>query len=272
MEDLRMTSSKMSTEEVKEMWKRLSPDIRDRYNEDYRYFVQFCDARGWSPAPASWETIFAFIKRLDQDLRQPFETIVSKLSVIASIYRVNRFSDPPQNDEALWLTRQIARTRHNAKCKKTIFTADIKKMVEHMRLDFSNRAARDKAVILVGYVASMSPRELALLRIADITPNENGVLLRFGQRPPFLLEHEEDSDFCPVCSLSLCIAWSSEFGGYAFHQLDRYDWFRPEGLSEGCIRTILRRRLSEVGVDPSSVDVLRLGRFTELNGGGRSPA
>ena len=272
MEDMCVVSNlKMRGQEVTDMWGHLSPASRRRYHNDWRYFLQFCERRGWSPAPAPSEALVEFINHLCGERHESFAGIRRKLSIIASVHSVNGLPDPRRNSEVLWLLCQVRRMPQEAKSKRPIFNEDIRKIVAHMGT--TNRDIRDKSLLLIAYAASMSPVEVVKFRVEHIRQYESGFVLRIGESRPFFLEPEDDVTYCPVNALRNCCALVASYGGCVYHQIHG-NRVQSEGLTERSVRSILRHRIAEIGLDPDaySWSSLATGLFLEKIRGGWVPS
>jgi hypothetical protein len=252
-------------------WCHLSPESRERYRTEWGKFSAFCKERGKNPVPADPGVLVQYIKHLSEERHEPFETIRSKLSIVAGVHGANGCADPRHNSEVLWLLCQVRRLPKANHVKRPLFNEDIRQIVATMAR--SNRDLRDKSIFLVAYAAAMSPSEIAHFRIEHISPCEEGLILRICQSRPFLLTPAVDVSCCPVRSLRAWFEVTTEFGGHVFHPI-RGDRVQPGGISERGVRGILRRRIAEIGLDPNaySASSLRLGCFLEKIRGGWVPS
>jgi integrase len=142
------------------------------------------------------------------------------------------------------------------------------------------KAARDQALLLVGWGAALRRSELVALRCEDITDHSTGieVLLRRsktdqeGAGRTCFIPHA-NGDRCPVKALKQYQELTGIHTGWLFRAVDRHDNIGDTPLSAQSVALIVKEAVRRVGGDPSTVSghSLRAGYCTQAAIAGLQP-
>jgi integrase len=137
-----------------------------------------------------------------------------------------------------------------------------------------NRAARDKALLLIGFAGAFRRSELVALTVEDLTPHETGldVLLRRsktdqeGQGRTVFIPYAKGAR-CPVRALTSWLDIAGITEGYLFRAVSRYDRISARALSAQSVALIVksavRRSQGDAAAASSSGHSLRAGYCTQ---------
>jgi integrase len=133
------------------------------------------------------------------------------------------------------------------------------------------KAARDKALLLVGFAGAFRRSELVVLTVSDLTEHENGIelLLRRsktdqeGEGRTIFIPHAKGKR-CPVAALKEWLTLAGIAAGPLFRSVNRHDQVRKQGLRPQAVATIIKQVITKTGRDPKdySGHSLRAGYVT----------
>lgn len=193
-------------------------NTRRGYRSDLRDWAGWCRTHGYRPVPATPTSVRRYITDLAQ-AGASVGTISRRLSTIRLLHRVYEAPDPSADPlvEEVW--RGI-RNRHGrpptqarplmppllwetvAACPTVRRWADPKRPAED---DLSG--ARDRALLLIGFIGALRRSELAALRPTDLTDHDNGMVVTIHrsktnqtgeQAELVVLPRTAHPDRCPV--------------------------------------------------------------------------
>jgi integrase len=122
---------------------------------------------------------------------------------------------------------------------------------------------RDRALLLIGYVAALRPSELVALDVSDLTVVDDGLSVNL-MRGRIVIPYDPVPELCPVLAW---VDWEAAAAGLtagpAFRSVDRYGRLGFTRLGEKAITRIVQRAAERAGLDESrySAISLRLGMF-----------
>jgi integrase len=119
---------------------------------------------------------------------------------------------------------------------------------------------RDRALLLVGYVAGLRPSEIVSLDVSDITVVDEGLAITV-MRGRIVIPYGDEPDLCPVFAWREWLAEAGLTAGPAFRSVDRTGRLGLTRLGERAITRIVQRAAERAGLDESrySAISLRLG-------------
>ena len=229
-------------------WRHLSTSSFRGYLRDWSEFRRFCLARGCDPLPGNAELVAAYIVYLRNEKNQALAGIRRKLSVVASVHRVNGLQDPRNCQVVSECMRQLRLISGPSRAALPILVEDLREMCG--TLDRSNRAVRDRCMLLLGFLGGLSRYEIAHLQMNQVKVSDEGITLYIAEgRKPFV-GAGKTPDLCPLLALSAWLAVSAGLGGPLFKQIGRGDDLRAEGLSERSVATIIKIHVSRIFEGP----------------------
>lgn len=142
------------------------------------------------------------------------------------------------------------------------------------------QAARDRALLLVGFAGAFRRSELVAIRCEDITDHDNGleILIRrsktdqAGAGRSVFIPHAKGTR-CPVKALRQWLEMAGIASGWVFRAVSRHDTVGNSGLSAQSVALILKAAARGAGGDPSIVSghSLRAGYVTTAAEAGLQP-
>ena len=142
------------------------------------------------------------------------------------------------------------------------------------------KAARDRALLLVGFASAMRRSELVAVRLEHLTHLPNGVEIflpssktdQQGRGRTVFIPHA-NGDRCPVRALALWLEVSGIDEGFVFRAVSRHDRVARQGLSAQSVALVVKASVKRVGSDASKVSghSLRAGYCTSAAEKGLQP-
>jgi len=265
--------------------RRLSDRVRDfasqaqaehtqrAYSADWRTFCAWCEKHDLTPLPAQPETVCLFLAA-QADAGRTVSTLQRAMTTLRRMHAMAEIGDPTDHEAVRLTMRGIRRTRHSApggRGKAPLLLEQVRQMA--LACEPNRRGTRDRALILVGYVAALRRSELAAIDVAHIRVEPRGIVLTiarsktdaFGQGWEIGLHRSADPELCPVRAVEAWLDRSRVRAGPLFRNVHRSDRVQPQGLSGRAVAHIIKARAAQVGLDPQlySGHSLRSGHITQ---------
>lgn len=151
-------------------------------------------------------------------------------------------------------------------------------MIERQKMPV--KAARDHALLLVGFASAMRRSELVAVQVEHLTHLPNGVeiFLPFsktdqqGHGRTVFIPHA-NGDRCPVRALAIWLEVSGISEGFVFRAVNRHDRVARSGLSAQSVALVVKASVARVGGDAKKVSghSLRAGYCTSAAEKGLQP-
>lgn len=142
------------------------------------------------------------------------------------------------------------------------------------------KAARDRALLLIGFASAMRRSELVAVRVEHLTYLANGVEIflpssktdQEAQGRTVFIPHA-NGDRCPVRALELWLEVSGINEGFVFRAVSRHDRLAERGLSAQSVALVVKASVERVGGDAKKVSghSLRAGYCTSAAEKGLQP-
>ena len=143
-----------------------SPAPIRAYRDDFGEFIKFCDGLEKSALPAQPHSIVDFIIKLTNSGRSS-ASIRRAIAGIASVHKLNRFTDPTKDPDVMLEMRRMHRKLGRASHQALGVTAEIlEKMLNATESNL--KGIRDRALLLVAYDTLCRRSELVALRVEDV--------------------------------------------------------------------------------------------------------
>ena len=229
------------------------------YASDWAHFEAWCLDNGQSALPATPSTVALYLTVFAPSLNA--RTLTRRLTSISARHRKLGYPSPATMEEPVVgeVLKGIRRSHPaRVKSKRPLLTADIVKVVES--LEGVLVAARDHALLLVGFVGGFRRSELAALTVEDLRHEQNGsitVLLRKsktdqeGHGREVEISRGQMLDTCPVRALRTWLEISSIQKGPIFRAIDRHGRIAKRGLHPDSIGRLVQRLVSRSGYQSS---------------------
>ena len=134
------------------------------------------------------------------------------------------------------------------------------------------KAARDRALLLIGFAGAFRRSELVAVKVEHITHVSNGIEIflpksktdQEGSGRTVFIPHS-NGDRCPVRALAEWLAVAQIDSGFVFRSVTRHDRVASTGLTAQSVALVVKAALSRVGVDADKVSghSLRAGYCTQ---------
>jgi integrase len=117
--------------------------------------------------------------------------------------------------------------------------------------------ARDRALLLIGYVAALRPSEIVSLDVSDLTVVGDGLAITL-MRGRIVIPYGDELDLCPVLAWQEWVAAAGLTAGPGFRSIDRTGRLGLTRLGEKAITRIVQRAAERAGLDESRYSALSL--------------
>jgi site-specific recombinase XerD len=225
------------------------------YRHDWNCFETWCRQRGLSSLPAAPETAALYLVDLAPVRRsQPSER---RLAAIAKAHQTAGHDSPASLRHAavseVW--NGIRRVHGTAQVQKApVAVEDLRRMFLHLPTN-ELLAARDRALLLIGFADAFRRSELVALNVEDVQLCADGLLILLprsktdqeGEGRKIAVPYGSTPDTCPVRS---CQCWleSAEIAtGPLFR---RHGNVQTDRLSDKAVALVIKRYAEAAGLDP----------------------
>jgi site-specific recombinase XerD len=232
---------------------------------DWAEFASWCVARGEPAIPAAAQSVAEYVRELaggDQAASVP-----RRVAAIGDWHRASGLSSPTDDDRV-----RIAVTRaHYGQRKAPAHTIPLdQRELESIvsALPDSLAGARDRALLLIGYVAALRPSELVALDVSDLVVVDEGLALSL-LRGRVVIPYGSEPELCPVLAWQEWVAEAGLAAGPAFRSVDRAGRLGLTRLGEKAITRMVQRAAERAGLDESRYSALslRLGMLASARTG-----
>ncbi|QET02556.1 site-specific integrase [Cupriavidus pauculus] len=244
------------------------------YAADVRHFI----SKGCK-IPATQQQLAAYLAELASTLA--VATIERRLIAIHRAH-VDKGLDSPARDALVKQTmagiRRTLGTRQRQ--AKALVKDDLLEMLVMVDQRKPIQAARDRALLLVGFAGAFRRSELVAIRCEDITEHASGleVLIRrsktdqAGAGRTVFIPYAKGAR-CPVKALRGWLELAGIASGWVFRSVSRYDKVGTAALSAQSVALIIKAAVRRTGGDPSRVSghSLRAGYVTTAAEAGLQP-
>ncbi|KUR75755.1 integrase [Novosphingobium sp. FSW06-99] len=205
-------------------------------------------------------------------------TLARWLASLAKAHRASGHQDPTCSELVRSVLRGIRRRYGSAPDQaKPLLREDL--MLALDAIGSGMKAARDRALLLIGFAGGFRRSELVALDFADIEHVRQGVVLTIRRSKTDQTANGRKigvpyarGRHCPVASLDDWLALADITAGPVFHPVDRHGRIAPSRLSGEAVSLVVKERLAAIGIDPAhySGHSLRAGFATSAVQAGAS--
>ena len=165
-------SVQLLTKTIEKIDGAYSPATIRAYRVDFGEFIKFCDGIGEAALPAQPHSVVDFIIKLTNSGRSS-ASIRRTIAGIASVQKLNRFTDPTKDPDVMLEMRRMHRKLGRASHQALDVTAEILEKI--LNATESNlKVIRDRALLLVAYDTLYRRSVLVALRVEDVRKMING--------------------------------------------------------------------------------------------------
>jgi integrase len=253
------------------------------YRSDWAEFRTWCGGGGVDPLPAAASTITGYLSML-AEAGAKVGTMSRRLSAIKFAHRAADHPDPTDNARVITVWEGIRRTHSAPPAQATplmppdlwdVLDAcpDTKKWKTRGRpLEPDLAGLRDRALLLVGFVAALRRSEISALEIVDIAEHPSGLVLtlprsKTNQRGEHaelvVLPRGTKPGRCPVTVLQEWIQAAAATAGPTFRPVSKGNRALPRRLSAGAINALIQQAVARASLGGDySAHSLRAGFVT----------
>ncbi len=244
---------------------------RRNYAADWRAFSSWCGQRGFEALPAAPQVVALYLTDFARDHKA--STVVRRAVGIAKAHRRAGHLSPTEHESVRLLLAGIRRAKGMAPEQKApLLTADVLALVATCPPG-TLAGARDRAILLVGYMGAFRRSELVALDGEDVEGRPEGLALTLrrskvdqegvGRRK--VLVYGSSPTACPVTALRAWLALAGISEGPVFRGVDRHGRLGTARLSAEAVASVVKRAAQAAGLDPRffAGHSLRAGHVTE---------
>ena len=290
------TDQQLSAEEARYIQAARAANTLRGYRSDWKEFAGWCADHGHEPLPASAAAISAYLTSLAGHGAK-VGTMSRRLSAIRFGHRLRDLPDPTENARVVAVWEGIRRT-HATRPEQAmplmppqlwdvLDTCPVMKTWKTKgKVEEAHMAGlRDRALILVGFVAALRRSELVGLDVTDLTEHSNGLVIELARSKTnqrgamdelVVLPRGSVTRRCPVTALERWLKASKITAGPLFRAVSKGNRALDRRLTAGAVNTIVQTAVVRAGlVEPGaengySAHSLRAGFVTYAHGRGAS--
>ena len=255
------------------------------YRSDWREFAAWCTGHGGlDPLPAAPATVTGYLTALAQ-AGAKVGTMSRRLSAIRFVHQLQNQPDPTRNARVIAVWEGIRRT-HGAPPEQAapLMPPDLFDVLDACPTTKTWRTrgrpsepdlagARDRALLLVGFVAALRRSELAALTVDQVADHANGLVLTLprsktnqtGEQVELVvLPRAGNPDRCPVTALRRWRDLAGVDEGPLLRPVGKSNTALPRRLNPESVNTLVQQAVARAGLDPArySAHSLRAGFVT----------
>ena len=242
--------------------KPIAGSTRRAYDSDWSHFAEWCEYRGLRALPVEPNTIARYLVEMASELSMA--TLQRRVLVVRRFHEetggVPPTASPLVKNTIAHLRREVGVAQAG---KAPLLLEDLRLALDAMPAGNTRveqlRAARDRALLLVGWATALRRSELGSLALADVAFRREGMLVTVrrsktdqeakGRQIGVPLGREEAH--CPVRALQAWLSVSGIEGGPLFVSVRRHGDLGKVGLSGEAIATVVQESVARIGLDPA---------------------
>lgn len=228
-------------------------NTRRAYAADWRHFATWCARHGLVPLPAEPASVGFYLA--DHEAILSVATLTRRLSAIAVTHRTARHAIDTRHPAIRDVMRGLRRSKGVAQYHAEALTVPLlRRVLASCGERLIDR--RDRALLLVGFMAALRRSELVALDYADLAVVPDGLRVTIRRSKgdqegegAAVAVGRTGSDTCPAAAYAVWIAAAGIGEGAAFRGISRHGQIGPR-LSPDAVADIVRRRTAAAGLDP----------------------
>lgn len=233
-------------------------NTRKAYDVAWRCFTSWCHRNDLSALPADAATVGLYLAALADTHK--LSSLRLRLAAITVAHRNAGLTLDTKAPAIAKVMRGIQRTNGSAVTKKQAATAEIvRDAVRAFASGDTNKAKRDKAIMLIGFYAALRRSELSAINVEDINVTPDGLVLTLprrktdqaGEGTVIGLPVKADASICPVKAWQAWMAVKGDEHGPAFVSVSRGDRILSTRLGDKDVARIIKAAMAQSGYDAS---------------------
>jgi site-specific recombinase XerD len=254
------------------------------YRSDWQEFTSWCRHHRHEPLPAAPAAITGYLTELTQ-AGAKVGTMSRRISALKFAHQLRNLPDPTRNARVVAVWEGIRRT-HGAPIEQSapLMPPDLFDVLDACPTTKTWKTpgrptepdlagTRDRALLLVGFVAALRRSELANLAVDDIDDHPNGLVLTLPRSKTnqtgedtelVVLPRAANRDRCPVTALQQWMSLASIVEGPVFRGVGKNNRASTTALNPGSINALVQAAITRAGLDATSFSAhsLRAGFVT----------
>ena len=254
------------------------------YRSDWNEWCAWCAANRHQPLPAAPEAISAYLTFLAGHGAK-VGTMARRLSALRFAHRLRTLPDPTQAARVVAVWEGIRRT-HGAPPDQAapLMPPDLWDVVDACPTtrtwrtkgrpaEVDRSGARDRALLLVGFVAALRRSELAALQVADLAEHDHGLVVALPRSKTnqeattpelVVLPRATNPARCPVTALHTWMNLAQITTGPVFRAVSKANRPGPRPLNPESVNQLIQTAVTRAGLDSTgySAHSLRAGFVT----------
>ncbi len=232
--------------------------VRDSLAKNTRraYLSDLAQFEGWGGSiPATAETVASYLAA-SADIFA-VSTLIRRIASISKAHRARGVPSPTTSELVKATMHGIKRTRGCAQREaRPLLRDQLLAVLDAMRNE-EPKAARDRALLLIGFAGGLRRSELVGLDVTDIEHVRQGIVLHLrrsktdqeGAGRKIGIPHGR-TRWCPVAVLEAWLAALGIGAGAIFRPVDRHGRLHDARLSGEAVALVVRERVAAAGFDP----------------------
>jgi len=244
------------------------------YAADWKHFETWCAERELASLPATPDTLRHYLA--DHTDTHRAVTLERRLTAIRR-FHVEAALETPTADK---MVRQVLAgiRRHQAdegwgtEAKSAFEYRDLVAYLDGIPHNNNLKAARDRAMLLIGFGSGLRRANLSALNFRDVTVTADGLIVNVrrsktdqdGRGFKIGIPTGTDPAHCPVVAYKAWLAAASITKGPIFRRVDRHGNIGKARLHPDSVNEIVKAAAEQVGLDPGDFGAhsLRIGLVT----------
>ncbi|MEO6699986.1 MAG: tyrosine-type recombinase/integrase [Jatrophihabitantaceae bacterium] len=238
------------------------------YKSDWAEFTNWCTGEGRSALPAEPSAVTGYLTML-AGAGAKVGTMSRRLSAIKFAHRLQNLPDPTEHARVVTVWEGIRR-RHSAPPEQAtpLMPPELWEVLDACpttrtwktggrQAEPDLAGARDRALLLVGFVAALRRSEISALDVEHIRPHPNGLILalphsKTNQRGELdelvVLPRAGNTQHCPVTVLEHWLQKAGITGGAVFRPVSKGNRVLARRLSPGSVNDLVQAAAARAGL------------------------
>ena len=253
-------------------------NTRVGYAKDLADFEAWCKSAGRAALPAESETLALYLT--DRLERNRVTTLERRLTGILHANRAAGHARPSTEECRAILTGARRRRKERARGKAALAAGDLRRIARRLLRLGTNRAVRDRALLVFGFASGLRRGELAAVDVGDVAFAPKGLVLvvassktdQEGRGAKLGIFRGSRPETDPVSALRAWLRVRGSVAGALFTHVTTGDAVTLQRLRPGGLALAVKDAVALVGLDRSlySPHSLRAGCVTAAYNGGAS--
>jgi integrase len=259
----------------------LAPNTLRGYQTDWQDFATWCQEQGRESLPAETATVSLYFADRSQHLTSA--SLTRRIAAIAKRHSQAGFISPTKQPEFREVMAGIRKSKKDRPqtAKAALLNSDLVEILGAIEAnDDLDRlqAARDRALLMIGFAGALRRSELVNLDVEDIVNTRQGIILTLrwsktdqeGQGTEIAIPKGRKPATCPVTILEAWLSRAKIKHGPVFRKVRQNGVVENRRLSDRSVALILKRCVGHAGFAPEefSGHSLRAGFATSAAAAG----